>query len=162
MIWLLLAGLILVICFGGVLIYGAPYLPTLRPQLNLALDFAKLKPGEILLELGSGDGRVLLAAAKRGYKVVGIEINPILFLVSKIVTWRYRELVEVRFGDFFRVEWPNPRAIFVFGLDRVMTRLDKKIKRSGRLPIRLISFGFRVQGRATTVTDNGVFVYDYD
>lgn len=162
MIWLELVGLILVVCFGGVLLYGAPYLPTLRPQLNLALDLAKLKSGETLLELGSGDGRVLLAAAKRGYQAVGIEINPILFLVSKVVTWRYRDLVQVRFGDFFRLKWPDARVIFIFGLDSVVRKLGKKIEQSGRTPIRLISFGFKLPAKVATVTNKGIFVYDYE
>lgn len=161
MIWLELFGLIAVVCFGGVLLFGAPYLPSLRPQINTALDLSGLKPGDLLLELGCGDGRVLRAAAKRGYRVVGIEINPILYLVSKTVTWRYRKLVKVEFGDFLRVEWPTAKAIFIFGLASVMAKVDKKIAKSQLRPVRLVSFGFKLTDVEPVIVDKGIFVYDY-
>jgi hypothetical protein len=56
MIWLVLVILVMLICFGGVLLFGAPYLPTLKPQVHAALELANLKPGQTLLELGCGDG----------------------------------------------------------------------------------------------------------
>ncbi len=77
---------ILVICFGFVLLYGAPYVPTLKKQVEDALDLADVKPGECLVELGSGDGRVLIAAAKRGCSCIGYELNPIMFVISLIKT----------------------------------------------------------------------------
>jgi ribosomal protein L11 methylase PrmA len=69
---------VLVILFGFVVAFGAPYLPTLRPQITMALDMLDLKKGQTLLELGSGDGRVMMAAAERGWNVIGYELNPLL------------------------------------------------------------------------------------
>ena len=68
-------ALVVVLLFGFVVIFGAPYLPTLSRQTEDALELLDLKTGQTLLELGSGDGRVLLAAAKRNLKAVGYEIK---------------------------------------------------------------------------------------
>ncbi len=75
---------LLVLVFGLVIIVGPPFLPTMRKNMVPALDLLDLAPGQTLLELGAGDGRVARAAAERGLKVVGFEINPI-FMIEKIV-----------------------------------------------------------------------------
>src|SRR5579859_4724806 len=123
MMWLILCIAVLLMCFGGVLLVGAPYLPTLSPQVKVALDLANLEAGQTLLELGCGDGKVLIAAAKRGIKSVGYELNPIIAAVAWIRTRRYRKLVTVIWGDFWSRPWPEADAIFVFLLPRLMNKL---------------------------------------
>ncbi|MGH7240431.1 MAG: hypothetical protein ACREHG_10285 [Candidatus Saccharimonadales bacterium] len=145
-------------CF--VILFGAPYLPTLKKQIDLALDLAEIKPGGVLLELGSGDGRVLLLAAKRGYRAIGYEINPLLVVISKFITWRYRDLVEIRWGNFLTAKWPATGAIFVFGIGRIMPKIDAKI-RQAKKPVRLISFAFPVHGQDPLVVKDGLYVYSY-
>ena len=82
MIWLILT--VIVVPFAFVLLYGAPYLPTRKAQANRALDLLKLKEGDIFVDLGSGDGAVLIEAAKRGLVCYGYELNPLVWLVSKV------------------------------------------------------------------------------
>jgi 16S rRNA A1518/A1519 N6-dimethyltransferase RsmA/KsgA/DIM1 with predicted DNA glycosylase/AP lyase activity len=103
MIVLVIALIILIICFGGVLFFGAPYLPTLRQQVKAALELADLKPGDTLLELGCGDGKVVLAAAKQGINVIGYELNPILALVAWSRTRRYSKNVKIICGQRLRL-----------------------------------------------------------
>ncbi|HEU4984185.1 MAG TPA: class I SAM-dependent methyltransferase, partial [Nitrososphaera sp.] len=74
----LLIVLAVSVLLGFVVFFGPPYLPTLRRNIDAALDLLDLKPGQTMLDLGSGDGRVLVAAAKRGINVVGIELSPVL------------------------------------------------------------------------------------
>jgi DNA modification methylase len=78
MIYLFIAIFVLLLAFGGVILRGAPYVPTLDPQARAALELLDLKPGQTLLELGSGDGKILVVAARAGLHVVGIELNPFL------------------------------------------------------------------------------------
>jgi hypothetical protein len=154
----------LVLLFGFVVIFGAPYLPTLKPQTEAALDLLKLQPGQTLLELGSGDGRVMRAAAARGLTVVGYELNPLLVLVSLVVTWRYRKQVRVVWGDFWRADWPAVDGIFVFLLDKYMRKLDKKVVQQASQKsqkIRLVSFSFKIPGRALAGHHQGLFLYHY-
>ncbi len=159
LVWLVA---VIILLFGFVVVLGGPpYLPTKRRQIDAALDLLDLRPGQTLLELGSGDGRVVAAAAKRGWKVVGIELNPLLVLISRAYTWRYRKQVRIIWGDIFRVKWPQSDGIFAFLLPRLMERLDKNIVRWHKKPVYLASFAFVVPGKKPEAQRHGVFLYLY-
>ena len=102
---------VLVLMFGFVIFFGAPYLPTLKKQQQEALDLLDLQPGQLLLELGSGDGRLLRMAADRGINVIGYEINPILFLISKISCIGYGDRIQIKLANFWSVELPECECI---------------------------------------------------
>ena len=159
--WVLVLLGILILLFGFVVFFGAPYLPTLNPQVKTALELADLNKGQHLLELGCGDGRVLVAAAKRGIRVTGYELNPVLAVVCWIRTFRYRPLVKVVWGNFWNAHLPKADAIFVFLLPRYMARLDKKITQQTSKPVKLISFAFTIRGKALDHEQDGVYLYIY-
>ena len=159
----LLFGLacLLVFCFGVVLVRGAPFLPTLKPQVDAALDMLDLQKGQTLLELGCGDGRVLIAAAMRGWKAVGYELNPIMAFIAWARTRPYRTQVKVIWGDYWTADWPKADAIFAFLLTRYMRILDKKIVQYPHKPILLASFAFPIPNRSPKTEKSGVFLYEY-
>lgn len=154
--------IVLVICFGGVVLFGAPYLPTLSPQVTAALQLADLRRGETLLELGCGDGKVLVAAARQGVAVVGYELNPLLALIAWLRTRRYRRNVRVIWGNFWRKPWPPAEAVFVFLLPKYMPKLDKKLMQYRAKPVKLVSFAFEVPDRHPQAARDGVFLYRYE
>ena len=155
----ILVAIILTFCLAVFL--GPPYLPTLNNQVRTALDFLDLKPGQVLLELGSGDGRVVKAAAARGLTVVGIEINPFLVVFSRFLCWRYRKQVTILWGDVWRIKWPQADGIFTFMLQRQMPKLDKEIQIWQRRDLRLASFAFFIPNRKPAAEKNGIFLYNY-
>lgn len=159
MVWIFIIIFVLILSFGGVILRGAPYLPTLDKQARVALELLDLQPGQTLLELGSGDGKVLLLAARAGLQVVGVELNPFLVVVSWLRTRRYRKQVRIIWGDFWRLEWPPCDGVFSFLLGRFMPRLDKRMEQLGRP---LVSFAFPVPGRTADVERQGVFLYRYE
>jgi SAM-dependent methyltransferase len=162
--WILLATVIFILCFSFVVLFGAPYLPTLSRQAEIALDFIDLKPGETLLELGSGDGKILLLAARRGWNVVGIEINPILVFVSRIRTWKYRKRVKIVWGNLWNSEkWPPADGIFIFLLPKLMKKLDTKVEQwHNSKPLKLVSFAFPIPDKKPTKENKlGVYLYKY-
>jgi SAM-dependent methyltransferase len=161
MIWLVLALALLAACFAGVLLAGAPYLPTLAPQVAAALELADLRPGQTLLELGCGDGKVLIAAARQGIGVVGYELNPLLAAVAWLRTRRYHKLVTVIWGDFWGRPWPEAQGIFVFLLPRYMEKLNKKVIQYKHKPVKLVSFAFQIPGKQANAEKAGVYLYTY-
>jgi SAM-dependent methyltransferase len=158
MTWLLITALVVVLAFGGVLLRGAPYLPTLDAQGRAALELLDLKDGQTLLELGSGDGKMLVLGAQAGLQVVGIELNPILVAISWLRTRRYRKQVRIIWGDFWRVSWPPCDGVFVFLLDPFMSKLDTRM---GQLQKPLASVAFKVPDRKVAAEKAGVFLYRY-
>ena len=149
-----------VLCFGAVVLFGPPYVPTLSTQVQTALDLLHLQPGQTLLELGSGDGRVLRAAAQRGLKAVGYELNPLLVLISRLCTWRYRKQIKVVWGNYWR-DWPPAEGIFTFMLPRYMARLDQRIAAWHTQPVKLATFAFAIPYKQPAKKRHGVFLYEY-
>ena len=160
MVWFVLFLLVL-ICFGGVLLFGAPYLPTLAPQAKVALELADLQAGQTLLELGSGDGKILLTAAQQGIRVVGYELNPLLVVLSWLRTRKYRQLVTIIWGDFWHKPWPEAEAIFVFLLPKYMKKLDTKIIQYPHKPVKLVSFAFTIPEKRPSQQKAGIYLYKY-
>lgn len=159
--WLLLLVAAGVLCFGCVVFFGAPYLPTLRPQITTALDLLDLKPGQTMLEVGSGDGRILKAAAERGWQVIGYELNPLLVLISLWVTRKYHKQVRIVWGDAFRKNWPVTDGIYIFGLKKLMPKLHTKIVQSQQKPVKVVSFTFQIPNRKLVAKKDGIFLYEY-
>lgn len=159
---LIIALLIIFGLFSFVILRGAPYLPTLRQQIEDALDMLDLKKGQTLLELGSGDGRLLAAAAKRGIYSVGYELNPLLVLWTRVRYWKYRKFISVKWGDYWLTDWPPSDGMYVFLLQKYMKKLDKKvIQYIGEKDYKLVSFGFKIEGKKTAKTNKGLSLYRY-
>src|SRR5437870_1372345 len=124
MFWII--ALIAILAFQFVVLFlGAPYVPTLHKQRETALDLLNLKPGQTLIDLGCGDGAMLITAAKRGINTVGYEINPLLVLIAWLRTRRYGNKVKIVQGNFWQKDWPQADAVFVFLTNRYMDRLNQ-------------------------------------
>lgn len=161
MIFFIIISVILLL-FGFVVLFGAPYLPTLKAQQETALDLLSLKPGQKLVELGSGDGRMLKAAAKRGIYSTGFELNPILVLWSRLYTFRYRDKITIKTRNFWAVPLPQCDGIYVFLLDKYMKKLDKKVTQQKHNSVALVSFAFVVPGKKHITEKNGLYLYKYN
>ena len=146
MVWILLA-LAVTLPFGVAALTGAPWLPTLKRETDSALAIADLKPGQTIIDLGSGDGRLLLAAARRGLRGIGYEINPFMYLISLIVTFRYRRRITIHPADFWRARLPPTDAVYVFLLPRLMPDLERKLTSELVKPTPVISLAFEFPGR---------------
>lgn len=158
-VWLLL--IITILLFSIVLLFGAPYLPTLAPQIQTAIELANLKPNQKVLELGCGDGRVVKAFAKEKIYVTGIELNPILVIIAWLKTYRYRPYAKIVWGNFWTVDWPETDVIFIFLLNKYMKKMDNKCIRYKYKPFKLISFAFKIPDKKITKQSNGLYLYSY-
>lgn len=159
--WLFLVGLAVILLFSFVILFGAPFLPTLSSRKEEALDLLDLKPGQTMLELGSGDGRMLRAAAERGVTAIGYELNPLLVLWSRLINWKYRKNITVQWGNYWRHTLPETDGIYVFLLNPFMEKLDKKITQEIRKDVKVVSFAFAIPGKKTVKELNGMMLYRY-
>jgi hypothetical protein len=107
MIWLVALAVVAAV----LLLLGAPYVPTHTSDLDLL--FEELSPGDnrSFADLGSGDGRVLRRAQTHGFVVVGFEINPLLWLLSKFrLGWR----TSVRLKPWQQVDLSGLDVVYIF------------------------------------------------
>jgi SAM-dependent methyltransferase len=160
LLWIL--GVILV-TFLVVVFRGAPYVPSHRKAVHLALDMLDLPKGSTIIDLGSGDGVVLKLAAERGYNAIGYEINPILCAVSYVRCWKYREQVSVRLRDFWLAKLPDEAdAVFVFLAGPYLRRLHKKLEKEHTRLLKVVSYGFLISEAGEPVRSEGALnLYEY-
>jgi len=152
----------MVLVFGAVILIGAPYMPTMATARREALDLLNLEKGQLLVDLGSGDGAMLIEAARRGLRVVGYEINPFLVLISWFRTRPYRKQVKIRWANFWWADLLDADGIFVFLIDGHMQRLDDFIKKQAtKKTIKLASHAFQIPGRVSAAKKGAVFLYRY-
>ena len=158
-VWVL--GLLLVIAYGAVIAFGAPFLPTLKKTQADAIKLINLKEGQVLVDLGSGDGSVLGRAAASGLKAVGYELNPFLVAYSWLVTRRHGRRVKIVMGNFWHADLSEVDGIFVFLIGHYMEKLDKLITNQPHKKLRVVSHAFEIPGRKYTKKKGALFLYEY-
>jgi SAM-dependent methyltransferase len=154
-------GILLIAAYSFVLLFGAPYFPSLKPHVKAGLDLLDLKSGQTVYDLGCGDGRFLVAAAQRGLNAVGYELNPFMFAYAWFTTRRYRQRVKVRWGNFWKADLSKADAVFVFLLTKYMGRFDELIKTKAPKGVKVASHAFKIPGKKIIAQDYGVFLYKY-
>lgn len=155
------AGILLILAYGIVLLFGAPYFPSLKPHVQAGLKLLDLKPGQTVFDLGCGDGRFLKAAARSGLNAVGYELNPFMFFYSWLTTRRYGRRVKVIYGNFWNADLSGADGIFIFLLTKYMNRFDELVEKSAPKGVKVASHTFKIPGKKVIKREYGVFLYRY-
>jgi SAM-dependent methyltransferase len=151
--------LIITLVFAVAAVSGAPWVPAFKRDLEAVLDDSALKPNELFVELGCGDGRLLAAAAKRGSRAIGYEINPLLYVISLVRTWKHRKLVTIKLRNFWSADISNADVVMVFLVPRTMPRLKLKINKEMKKGARLVSYIFELHETKPLIKRHHWLVY---
>ena len=142
------------------MIVAAPFLPTDMKNVRKMIELADPKPGETVMDLGSGDGRILLEAAKTGALCVGIELNPFLYVWSKLrVAFSKYKNIEIHRQDLWSTRLYDVEVLTLFFIAFRMEKLGKKIKQEMVPGTRVISYGFRFPGWEPVKKIDKVYLY---
>jgi SAM-dependent methyltransferase len=146
------------------------FAPTSHAVADAMLQLAEVGPDDVVYDLGSGDGRiVILAAQKYGARGVGIEIDPALVRISRQVAREGEVADRVIFveGDLFEADISQATVVTLYLSPNVNRRLGPKLKRELRPGTRIVSHQFPIPGwppdhtlRAEDGTD--LFLYKSD
>ena len=164
--WLVWFAAAVLLVFGFVVFWGAPYVPSKKRELVQAFDqLYPLSGKDVLVDIGSGDGVVLRQAARRGARAVGYELNPLLVFFSRWIT-RHEPLVSVYLANFWRVSLPAETTIvYTFGESRDIAKMAQKVESEAKRlkkPLVFMSYAFAVPGQTPYKTYGAYFVYKYD
>lgn len=127
----------------------APYVPSPVQIVDRMLDLAKIKPGEKVYDLGSGDGRVVIAAAQKfNANAVGIEISSRLVKQSKeeIKKLGLEDKASVVHGDVFDAELNDADVVILYLLRDSNNTLKPKLEKSLKPGTRVISHDYEIAG----------------
>jgi len=143
---------------------GAIYDPSSYEETRLMADIAEVAPGEKAADLGSGDGRVLIALAQRGAEAHGYEVNPVLVAVSRrnIRSQGLQGKAFVHWGSFWRRSLARYDLITVFQVGFVMGRLEAKLRKELPKGARIVSHYWRFPGLQPERTQRNVYRYRID
>lgn len=158
-VWIILG--LLFASFGLIVLTGAPYVPTRQRDLAEIFHRLKLKSNATVIDLGSGDGRVLLAAAQQGYRAVGYELNPILWLISKYRLRQYPGSAKVYVQSLWRADLKHANAVFIFTAQPFVKRLAQKFSKELPQGAYVISYGFELPGHKAQKKIGAALVYQF-
>lgn len=127
---------------------GSPYVPSKNKLLKRIFDTVSFKKNSRFLDLGCGDGRVVIFVA-RYYKVrtVGVDINPMVIAWAKLKT-RFKNLknTEFRVENIFKTDLSGYDAIYIFLMPKLLVKLKPKLMKEAKKNAVLISHGFKIEG----------------
>jgi len=145
--------IVLAICVAFYLVFyvffplgrGAIYDPSTQEETVVMADVAAVAFGEKAADLGSGDGRVVIALARRGAEAHGFEVNPILVHVARRNIRRagLEGRAFIHWRSFWRADLSTFDIITVFQVSFVMGRLEAKVKRELAAGARIVSHYWR-------------------
>ncbi|RLF20125.1 MAG: hypothetical protein DRZ82_03290 [Thermoprotei archaeon] len=129
--------------------YLVPFVPTPEIVARYMLKLAEVKPGEVVYDLGSGDGQIVIIAAKEfGARAVGVEIRKDLVEESlrRIKEQGLEDRVKIIHGDFFKVNISEADVVTLYLLTSVNERLRPKLEKELRPGTRVVSHDFEIPG----------------
>ena len=163
---------ILTAAIAGVVVYlfffvffplgrGAIYDPSSENETRMMADLADVRRGEKAADLGSGDGRVVIALALKGAEAHGYEINPVLVLVSRrnIRKAGLAGRAFIHWGTFWRKDLSRYALITVFQVGFVMARLEAKLNKELAPGARVVSHYWRFPGLSPERTQGNIYRY---
>lgn len=119
-------GLLIPTAYAGKI--GAPWAPTRKRAIERAFDELGIAEEDVVVDLGAGDGKVLLAATSRGARAIGYELSPIMWAVAWLRTVGSKR-ASVQLHNFFRQKLPEETTmLFTFLMPDTMPRLRRYLR----------------------------------
>lgn len=140
---------------------GAPFAVTDDETIRKMLALAGVHRGEKAADLGSGDGRIVIALARAGAEAHGYEINPLLVIRARR---RIREAglqnkAFVHWKSFWRVDFSSFRVVTLYGITYIMKGLEEKLKKELTSGARVVSNYFQFPSWTEAAHDGKARLY---
>jgi ribosomal protein L11 methylase PrmA len=121
-----------------------PFVPTPEPVVEKMLDLAKVGPNDVVYDLGSGDGRIVILAAQRGARAVGVDLDPQRVREARANAQRANvgDRAEFRQGNLFDVNLAPATVVTLYLLPGVNLKLKPKLLKELRPGTRIVSHSF--------------------
>ena len=143
--------------------WGSPYIPSNSNVIKKFLDATDIQEGTVFFDLGSGDGRVLIEAAKRGALAIGYELNPFWYLISKLrVSMNgLSEKISIYRQDIFDAKFNEADVIYIYLYPKIVAQLEEELKEKTRKGTKIISYKlpFISWKEYKTFKNENIFIY---
>lgn len=152
---------IAVFAFGIPGIRGAFYAPTDWVAAQQMIALAGIRPGETAIDIGSGDGRLVILLAQAGAQARGVERNPLLVIYSR---YRIRKAglshtATIEWGNLWKTSFADTDIVLLFGIPYIMRELEKKLRAEMKPGSRVVCNHFFFPTWTPEKTEHGIAVY---
>ena len=151
--WLMTIGVILLLILGISITWtysrGAPWTPTPMGKIHKMLTMAEVGPDDLIYDMGCGDGRMVVTAARQyGARAVGIEIDPLRYAWCQLLVTilGLRDQVRIVYGDFYAQDLREASVVTCYLLQSTNEKLEAKFMRELPPEARVVSHEFTFPG----------------
>lgn len=157
-VWIIVIGFALLIVS---VLYGAVYVPSVDWVVEEMIALAQVKKGEKVVDLGSGNGKVLIAMAQKGAIAHGYEINPLLVIWSVFCIWKAGVWGKAypHFGSFFHADLSSYDVITIFLVPYIMSAVEQKVMESAKKGSRILVETFPFPHLMPIKKEKSVYLY---
>jgi len=131
-----------------------PYVPTPHEVVDTMLEMADVKSTDVVFDLGCGDGRIVVAAAKRGARAYGVDIDPARVKEAKELAQKegVESKVTIMLGDVFKTDFSSATVVTMYLLPEYNRKLRPKLERVLPVGARVVSHDFDMPAWKTVET----------
>jgi len=160
--FLLVFAIVFSIFFLWPFLFGAPFEPTSEKKIKKMIRLSKVKKGDKAVDLGSGDGRIVIALAKQGAEAHGYEINPFLVLISR---YRIKKVglkgkAFIHWKNFWNVDFKKYDVVMLFQFKTIMDKLEKKLKKELKPGSRVVSYYWKFPKWKNSNKIENIYLYN--
>ncbi len=125
---------------------GAPMVMSKKATAEKMIDLLKPKKGEVMCDLGSGDGRLLILAAKKGAQAIGVEINPYILIWSWIKALVNGQMGQIKliWGSYWYVNIHSANCVAIYAMPGFMEKMSRKLIQELKPGTRVVSNSFQI------------------
>jgi cyclopropane fatty-acyl-phospholipid synthase-like methyltransferase len=143
------------------MVRGAPYAPLGDEKIETMMKLLTINKGQKAVDLGAGDGRLVIELAKRGIEAHGYEINPVLALWGK---WNIRKAglsgkASMHLGDFWKVDLSKFDIVTIYLTSHIMRQVEKKITKESKTGTQVVVNYFKLPTFKPIKENGKIYLY---
>lgn len=144
------------------LLPGAFYYPTTPENIKTIFKHIHPQPNDTLIDLGSGDGRIIIAAAQHGIKSIGYELDPLLIHQSrqKIKSLNLSHLAKIKAKNFWKADFNQANIICIYQFPQYIKKLEKTFKQIPH-PVTVITNSYPFPNQKPYLIKDKIYFYKF-
>lgn len=151
-----------ILMFVSSMVKGAPFMISGKRAIKKIIELSNIQAGQKAVDLGSGDGRIVIAFAKAGAIAYGYEINPILVWLSKrkIKKEGLQDKAFIYQKSFWDANFSLFDIVSIYGIDYIMSDLEKKLHQELKPGSKVLANAFTFPRWKPVKKDDPVYLYE--
>lgn len=143
------------------IIKGAPFIRTKASKIKKIIEISGYSSNDVMIDLGSGDGSIVIAFAEKGIVSHGYEINLFLVLWSRLRIWRrgLNTKAFIHWGNMWNVNLKPYSIVVVYGFPSIMNYFERKMQEQLLHGAKVISNSFQFNNWSISERIDNIFLY---